>query len=85
MATDSADPATLMNIPLELRHLIFEHAAGDGRKPKKLFRHWFEKKEVKEQIAQAISNNPTGPTPVAYYPPDHDPDTDLEEIGRAHV
>ncbi|KAF2268659.1 hypothetical protein CC78DRAFT_529673 [Lojkania enalia] len=55
MATAAAGP-TLMTIPLELRHAIFEQTTVSEKEPKKMFRYWFEKKEL-AQLA-AAHNNP---------------------------
>ncbi|KNG52079.1 hypothetical protein TW65_00544 [Stemphylium lycopersici] len=56
-----------MNLPLEVRHTIFEHASARGTEPKKLLRYWFEKKEAKELVAQEVANNPNGPAPRIVY------------------
>jgi len=66
MANDKAAP-TFMNLPLEVRHSIFEHVAVRDIKPKKLLRYWFENKEVKELIAQEAIDNPNCPTPRVVY------------------
>ncbi|KAH7072332.1 hypothetical protein FB567DRAFT_564244 [Paraphoma chrysanthemicola] len=52
-----------MSLPLEVRHTIFEYAAARNIKPKKLLRYWFEKKEVKELVAQHVAADPNGPAP----------------------
>lgn len=83
MATSSNGP-TLLSIPLELRHTIFEAAATRPNGPKKILRRWFEKKEVKELIAKQMASNPDGVTPRAVYPKDNsgeesDREVELEE------
>lgn len=70
-----------MRIPLELRHIIFEHATAGDTKPKNLFRHWFEKKEVEALVAHELATNPTGPTPIIVYPDYNEPDSDDELEG----
>ncbi|KAH6872875.1 hypothetical protein BKA58DRAFT_382962 [Alternaria rosae] len=71
MTNDKAVPA-FMDLPLEVRHSIFEHVAARGVKPKKLLRYWFEKKEVKEFVAQDAIDNPNGPAPRVAYGNDYD-------------
>jgi hypothetical protein len=66
MTIDKAAPA-FMDLPLEVRHSIFEHVAVRDVKPKKLLRYWFEKKEVKELVAQDAIDNPNGPIPRVIY------------------
>jgi hypothetical protein len=66
MTSNKAAPA-FMDLPLEVRHSIFEHVAVRDFKPKKLFRYWFEKKEVKELVAQDAIDNPNGPIPRVVY------------------
>jgi hypothetical protein len=63
MAYDKATPPVFMDLPLEVRHCIFEYAAARDVKPKKLLRYWFEKEEVKDAIAKLAVENPGGPTP----------------------
>jgi hypothetical protein len=78
---------TFMSIPLEIRHQIFGYASARNEAPKKVLRRWFEKKEVKEAIAQIQASNPTGPTPVASYDTrdPYEEDTDLEEAEAEEV
>lgn len=80
MANDkAANNSVFMNLPLEVRHVIFEYAAVREVKPKKLLRYWFEKKEVKELIAQYAVANPNSPTPrVIYNDNDYGYDEDSE-------
>lgn len=63
----SNHPLTLMNVPLEVRHQIFEHVAKRDTKPEKLLRYWFEKKEVKEKTAELLAKNPNAGTPRVVY------------------
>ncbi|KAH7379564.1 hypothetical protein BKA66DRAFT_466287 [Pyrenochaeta sp. MPI-SDFR-AT-0127] len=81
MADDKAATTCLFtNLPLEVRHVIFEYAAVRDVKPKKLLRYWFEKKDVKERIAQHVAANPNGPTPqVIYEDNDYDEDSEATE------
>lgn len=57
----------LMNIPLEVRHQIFEHVARRDVKPVMLLRYWFEKEEVKEKTAELLTRNPNAGTPTVVY------------------
>ncbi|KAF9694205.1 hypothetical protein EKO04_007789 [Ascochyta lentis] len=66
MAPDN-HPLTLMNIPLEVRHQIFQYVALRDTQPKKLLRYWFEKKEVKEKTAQLAAQDPSGVAPVVVF------------------
>jgi hypothetical protein len=77
MANDKAAPA-FMDLPLEVRHTIFEHVAARDVNPKKLLRYWFEKKEMKELVAQEAIDNPNGPTPRVVYGNDDYDDYDDE-------
>ncbi|KAF3043636.1 hypothetical protein E8E12_002599 [Didymella heteroderae] len=58
---------TLMNIPLEVRHQIYEHVAKRDTKPEKLLRYWFEKKEVKGKTAELLAKDPNAGTPKIVY------------------
>ncbi|RAR06132.1 hypothetical protein DDE82_003480 [Stemphylium lycopersici] len=70
-----------MNLPLEVRHTIFEHASARGTEPKKLLRYWFEKKEAKELVAQEVANNPNGPAPrIVYNENGYDCESDTSEV-----
>ncbi|KAI4668344.1 uncharacterized protein J4E78_002170 [Alternaria triticimaculans] len=79
MTNDKAAPA-FMDLPLEVRHSIFEHVAARDVKPKKLLRYWFEKKEVKELVAQDAIDNPNGPTPRVVYANDYDDHDDESAV-----
>lgn len=69
-----------MSLPLEVRHNIFEYAAVDHVKPKKLLRYWFEKKEVKAAIAEQVANNPDLPIPrLARVEDQRDTDSEVAE------
>jgi hypothetical protein len=78
MASDIA-ASPLMSLPLELRHRCFEYAAVRDTPPKKLLRYWFEKKEVKELVANEVAANPTGPAPRVVYQQEHEEDSDVPE------
>jgi hypothetical protein len=80
MAHDKAAPI-FMDLPLEVRHCIFNHAAARDTKPKKLLRYWFEKKEVKENIAQLAVQDPHGPTPRVHWSDDREygDESDVDE------
>ncbi|KAJ4363086.1 hypothetical protein N0V83_010206 [Neocucurbitaria cava] len=78
MADDKA-PSLFMNLPLEVRHGIFEHATTRDGKPKKLLRYWFERKEAKEIIAKTAATNPNGQMPQIVYDDDDDEDSDMDE------
>lgn len=67
-----------MGVPIEVRHMIFEHAANRDVKPKKVLRYWFEKKEVKELIAAHVANNPGGVAPQPRFDEDHEEESDVE-------
>jgi hypothetical protein len=71
MANDTVAPV-FMDLPLEVRHCIFEYAAARDAMPKKLLRYWFEKKEVKESIAQLAVQDPNGPTPRVHWSDDRE-------------
>ncbi|KAI4633287.1 hypothetical protein J4E80_000652 [Alternaria sp. BMP 0032] len=79
MTNDKAAPA-FMDLPLEVRHSIFEHVAARDVKPKKLLRYWFEKKEVKELVAQDAIDNPNGPTPRVVKANDYDDHDDESAV-----
>jgi hypothetical protein len=70
---------SLMHLPLEVRHTIFEFSATRPVKPKKLLRYWFEKEEAKELIAQKIAADPSAPAPRAVYHNEYDEDSDVPE------
>lgn len=55
MTSNDHDPPTLMNLPLEVRHHIFEYVCASNQPPKKLLRHWFEKREVKQKTAKLVA------------------------------
>jgi hypothetical protein len=78
MASDKAT-SPLMNLPLEVRHNIFEYAAVRDTKPKKLLRYWFEKKDVEELVAKEVAANPSGPAPRVVYHQEHEIDSDTPE------
>ena len=56
-----------MEIPLELRYKIFELVAARDNAPEHVFAHWFEKRDVDQQIAAHIAAYPTGVAPVGHY------------------
>lgn len=62
MAFDS-QPLMLINIPLEVRHQIFQYIAMRDTQPKNLLRYWFEREELKENIAKFRIKNPNTETP----------------------
>lgn len=66
---DVRDPnaPSLMSIPLEMRHMIFDYAATKGPDPNKAIRYWFEKKDVSEQVDKIHRDNPNGPRPVMLF------------------
>jgi hypothetical protein len=59
--------ALLARIPIEVRHNIFKYTAASDVEPKNLLRYWFEKKEVKELVAQHVASDPNGPAPQVVY------------------
>jgi hypothetical protein len=63
----SNQPLTLMDVPLEVRHQIFEHVAKRDTKPEKLLRYWFEKEEVKEKTAELLAKDPSVGQPRIVY------------------
>ncbi|KAF1832691.1 hypothetical protein BDW02DRAFT_502384 [Decorospora gaudefroyi] len=78
MANNKATPI-LMELPLEVRHAIFGYVAARDVQPKRLLRYWFEKKEVKEIIAQAAIDDPDGPVPqILYNNDDYDDDSEVD-------
>jgi hypothetical protein len=68
-ATSAPVDATcwLMDIPLELRYKIFELVAARDKAPEHVFAHWFEKRDVDQQIAAHLIAHPTGVAPVGKY------------------
>jgi hypothetical protein len=56
-----------MQIPLELRYKIFELVAARDKAPEHVFAHWFEKRDVDQQIAACVTADPTGVVPVGKY------------------
>lgn len=80
MADDKAATSSLlMNLPLEVRHTIFEYGTARNTKPKKLLRYWFEKKEAKELIAQHVAAHPNGPAPHVVQDNEYEEDSDVPE------
>ncbi|KAF2637572.1 hypothetical protein P280DRAFT_407278 [Massarina eburnea CBS 473.64] len=79
-ANAEPEAASLMGVPLEIRHMIFSEASARDFEPKHVLRHWFERKDVEEQIAAIIASNPTGPTPVGAY---HDVEDETETEDEA--
>ncbi|KAF2475860.1 uncharacterized protein BDR25DRAFT_391274 [Lindgomyces ingoldianus] len=75
-AAAADDVASLMSIPLELRHNIFEFTALRSKPAKKLLRAWFERKDIAERVAQLAASNPNGPAPRVVAAHDSDPDSD---------
>ncbi|ORX91863.1 hypothetical protein BCR34DRAFT_271431 [Clohesyomyces aquaticus] len=77
-AAAASDAPTLMSIPLELRHNIFEFTALRQQPAKKLLRAWFEKKDLAEQTAALATKDPAGTAPrvVAH----DDTETDSDEV-----
>jgi hypothetical protein len=61
------DSLTLMGIPLEIRHQIFAMASVRDKGTKKVLRRWYEKADVKKQVAKILQDNPDGPTPRVVY------------------
>lgn len=75
------DLPTLMTIPLELRHQIFKHVAKCDTTPEKLLRYWFEKREVKEKIAELLAKNPDARMPRVVWEGDRFEEEEREESG----
>ncbi|PVH98108.1 hypothetical protein DM02DRAFT_60092 [Periconia macrospinosa] len=67
MASASNERSLLMELPLELRHRIFEALSARGFKEKYILRQWFERKDVEDQIAEYMANDPSAPVPHAKY------------------
>jgi hypothetical protein len=78
MADNSNVSLLMTHLPLELRHTIFEHAATRDIKPKKLFRYWFEKQEVKALIAAQATADSTAPAPLVVRDDSTEVDTEDE-------
>jgi hypothetical protein len=57
----------LMDIPLELRYKIFEMTAARDKAPEHVLAHWFEKRDVDQQIAAHMAAYPNGVVPVGRY------------------
>lgn len=79
MASDDKQIHTLMSIPLEVRHRIFEYVAVRDAQPKKLLRYWFEKKEVKAKAAELLAKDPNAGSPRFVYAGD---DYESEDSGQ---
>ncbi|KAF2035166.1 hypothetical protein EK21DRAFT_54892 [Setomelanomma holmii] len=75
----SASTSLLMELPLEVRHHIFEYTTARDIKPKKLLRKWFEKKEIKELIANQTAADPNGPAPRVVTNNEYEEDSDVPE------
>jgi hypothetical protein len=80
MADNKAAAAlSFVTLPLEVRHVVFKHASARDVNPKKLLRYWFEKKEVKQLIAQELADNPNGPAPQVAHHEDSEDSSDVME------
>lgn len=77
--TQPVPVSLLMGLPLEVRHNVFEYTATRDVKSKKLLRQWFEKKEVKELIAQEVAANPNAPTPQVVHAHEDEVDSDVPD------
>jgi hypothetical protein len=81
MASDDKQfPHTLMTLPLEVRHNIFDHVAVREAEPKKLLRYWFEKKEVKTIVA---AQDPKASSPRIVYAGDDFESEESEEFDES--
>jgi hypothetical protein len=61
-------PLILSDLPLEVRHRIFEYVAIRKTKPKKLLRSWFENQETSELTAKYVAANPGCLSPIVVQP-----------------
>lgn len=77
MASDT-EPPTLMTLPLEVRHRVFDYVAQRDTKPEKLLRYWFEKMEVKAKTAELVAADPNVGTPRVVYEGDQFEEEALE-------
>lgn len=76
----------LMNLPREVRHIIFRHIADTRTvKPRDTLRYWFEKQDIQEQIDQKRNDDPDRDvTYVAGYNDEYDEEDEIEdEEGQA--
>ncbi|USP73511.1 hypothetical protein yc1106_00785 [Curvularia clavata] len=79
--------ASLMSLPLELRHSIFEYLSAREIKPRKLLRYWFENEEVKWRypteggVVVLFSDDDCDTERESLKDEDHEEDTD-DENGR---
>lgn len=71
---------TLMGLPLEVRHNIFDYVAVREAEPKNLLRYWFEKKEVKAIVA---AQNPKASPPHIVYAGDGFESGESEEVDES--
>jgi hypothetical protein len=78
MADDHA-ACVLMDLPLEVRHTIFEYSAARDVKPKKLLRYWFEKKEAKDLVAKQAEADPNAPAARVVHDNEYEEDSDVPE------
>jgi hypothetical protein len=63
-------PLILSDLPLEVRHRIFEYVAIRTTKPKKLLRSWFENQETSELTTNYVAANPGCLSPIVVQPDD---------------
>jgi hypothetical protein len=71
---------TLMTLPLEVRHNIFDYVAVREAEPKKLLRYWFEKKEVKAIVA---AQDPKASSPRIVYAGDDFESEESEDVDES--
>jgi hypothetical protein len=66
-----------MGIPMEVRYNIYAHAAARPEGPDRILSRWYEKKDVKEQIAELKADDPNVVVQVKYHevgPNYHEPE-----------
>jgi hypothetical protein len=61
-------PLILSDLPLEVRHRIFEYVAIRTTKPKKLLRSWFENQETSQLTSKYVAANPGCLSPIVVQP-----------------
>ncbi len=82
MAQPPLGEASLLGIPLEIRHMIFRLASVRDTKPCNVLRRWFEKEEVRESIAALVASDPDGLAPRAAFEDEHDEHSEDEGGGQ---
>lgn len=77
---DQDEPFAFERLPLEVRHIIFRHAAVRDIQAKYVLRCWFEKQDVTQQVAKIAANHSAGPAPrIARHVDVYEVDSDVTD------